>query len=259
MPETEALDYLPIYQVLHKKGIDFVIIGGQACNIWSLVYQSVESGLNDFLPFTSRDLDICANSQRDVIVLAKALRERPILNEPDSPSPGLGFVYYHSGGLEYPVSFMSGAFGIDDPKKIFNSRQTLSLGESKTPIHVMHPFLTMKGKLALVANPPRQSENDLKHLRMSPLYLKAFVKSLAKDGLDRDALKVCKLIVGLADTVDAVKVFHQFGVRPEASIPALLDIPEECPKLRRYLGNTLQDEITRIKGRRIRLKPARRR
>jgi hypothetical protein len=245
----KPLAYLPIYKALHEQQINFVVIGGQACNIWSVLYGRSEPELKQYKPFTSKDLDVYSESRNDVVVLAQAVQEQPALNDGASPDPAFGLVIYKSSSKNpMPVSFMSGAYGIKDASKIFESRQTLGLGRSKIPVHVMHPFFTMQSKVALVVHPPRESPNDLRHLKMSVHYTRRFVIELAKIGRDREALKVCKSIVLLALSKQGRGVYKKFKIRLEAALPSKSQIGSKAPKLESYLQKSLPERLEKIKS-----------
>jgi hypothetical protein len=245
-----ALAYLPIYQALHDKQIDFVVIGGQACNIWAVFYLDAEPALKEYEPFTSMDLDIYSESQNDVVVLARAIGGEVKLNDSASPSPVLGFVLYKSSLGDLPISFNSGSYGIKDARKIFESRQTLSLGESQTPVHVMHPFLTMQGKAALAVNQPRQSVNDLRHLKMSVHYTRRFILKLVEMNRDRDALRICKHVLSLAYTPLGRAVYNKFQVCLEEALPSSVENLSRAPKLEEFMRRTLPKRLDFIYARR---------
>jgi hypothetical protein len=245
----KPLAYLPIYKALHEKQIKFVVIGGQACNIWSVFYLSSEPELKQYEPFTSKDLDVYSSSLDDVAVLAKAVQEKPVLNDGASPDPAFGYVIYKSSSKNpMPISFTSGAYGIKDASKIFESRQTLGLGRSKTPVHIMHPFFTMQGKAALVVYAPRKSANDLRHLKMSVHYTRHFILDLAKMGQDRDALRVCKSVVSLAISRLGREVYKKFQIRLEAALPSKSQVGLKAPKLANYLEQSLPERLVKIKS-----------
>jgi hypothetical protein len=245
----KPLAYLPIYKALHERHINFVVIGGQACNIWSVLYGSSEPELKQYKPFTSKDLDVYSKSRNAVVVLAQAVQEQPVLNDGASPDPVLGLVIYKSSSESpMPISFMSGAYGIKDASEIFRSRQTLGLGRSKIPVHVMHPFFTMQSKAALVVDTPRESSNDLRHLKMSVHYTRRFILELAKMGRDRDALKVCKNIVALAVSKLGRGVYRKYQVRLEAALPPKNQIGSNAPKLASYMQKSLPERLEKIKS-----------
>lgn len=249
MPGRTPLAYLPIYETLHKKQIEFVVVGGQACNIWAVLYLTSEPQLKKYKPFTSKDLDVYSRSQNDVIVLAEAFGANFALNESDSPSPVLGYVVYKSSrGKTMPVSFINGAYGIEDASKIFRSRQTVGLGPSKIPVHVMHPFLTMQCKAALVVHQPRRSTRDLRHLKMSLHYTRSFIVTLTKEGRDREALKVCKSVVSLALSKLGREAYKKFQIHLEAALPSKGQVGSKAPKLENYIQHTLPERLVKIKS-----------
>ncbi len=67
-----------------------VVIGGQACNIWALLYE--DSELAKERPYTSTDVDVYSKHQADLIAASEQFQVEPILNTPDSAAPVMGYL-----------------------------------------------------------------------------------------------------------------------------------------------------------------------
>jgi hypothetical protein len=67
--EREPEAYFGIYRGLRQANVDFVVIGGQACNIWALLYE--DSELAKERPYTSTDVDVYSKRQADVFAACK--------------------------------------------------------------------------------------------------------------------------------------------------------------------------------------------
>jgi hypothetical protein len=55
--------YLPTFATLAKAETNFVLVAGQAVNLWASHFRSVEPRLDQFLPFVSKDVDLFGSSQ----------------------------------------------------------------------------------------------------------------------------------------------------------------------------------------------------
>jgi hypothetical protein len=55
---TELEEYLTLLQQRDGQGRPFVIVGGHAVNFWAKLHLEREPALREFLPFTSKDLDV---------------------------------------------------------------------------------------------------------------------------------------------------------------------------------------------------------
>jgi hypothetical protein len=142
--------------------------------------------------------------------------------------------------------------------KLFRTKQTLKLGEDDTLVNVMHPFLTMQSKAALVVRPPRQNVNDLKHLKMSVHYVRSFILDLVFQGLDREALKVCKNVLALAHNRLGVSLFRNYDIQLEDSLPSTNVLLKEAPKLTNFLKSSYDKCLEQISEQRKKARPDRR-
>lgn len=146
--EHEVGYYIPIYQKLLAAGIDFVIIGGQACNIWALLFEDEEPDLTQHVPFTSSDVDLYSRNQSDISKAAKLLKVEPILADPGSSSPVMGYLLVQADEAPILIQFLTGSKGIPKAEKIFEARQTIEL-RNNLQLQVMHPIHALQSKMAL--------------------------------------------------------------------------------------------------------------
>jgi hypothetical protein len=55
--------FAQVCKKLSETGIQFVVVGGQACNFWAEKYQATVPTLSEYEPFTTIDLDFCAKGE----------------------------------------------------------------------------------------------------------------------------------------------------------------------------------------------------
>jgi hypothetical protein len=246
--EREVSEYIPLYKELLAAGIDFVIIGGQACNIWALLQDAVEPDLKQYKPYTSIDLDLYSRSQTDVTRAARQLHVEAILADSGSPAPVMGYVLVDAHATQILIQFLNGSAGIVKSQEIYDSRQTIELAAGLR-LQVMHPIHVLQSKLALVGTRGYKVQQDLKHLKMALLFLRAFISDTSYRD-QREAIRLCKRIVRQAGSSDGIRAFHRFEIKVEEAIPTLTD-PSALPKLARFLYDTLPSLIEKVNTKRL--------
>ena len=197
--EHEVEYYVPLYKKLLAAGIDFVIIGGQACNIWALLHEAQEPSLRQYEPYTSSDIDLYSRSQSDISKAADLLKVESILADPGSAAPVMGYLVIEAEEAPILIQFLTGSAGIPRADKIFESRQTIELSNG-LQLQVMHPIHALQSKLALAGNRDK-IQQDLKHLRMALLFVRAFIFQTASSS-ERSAITLCKRVVAQGKTMD---------------------------------------------------------
>jgi hypothetical protein len=241
--EREVAEYTPVYKELLAAGIDFVIIGGQACNIWALLHDSAEPALRRHKPYTSADLDLYSRSQTDVSRAAQQLKVEPILGDPGSSAPVMGYVVVEIDKAAILIQFLNGAAGIARADEIFKSRQTVELYDGLR-LDVMHPIHVLQSKLALVGKRGDKIQQDLKHLKMALLFVRAFISKTASSD-ERAAIALCKRLVEQAKSVEGIRIFQRFRIRVEDAIPNQID-SHALPRFSRFLSDTLPRLLEKV-------------
>jgi hypothetical protein len=61
---TELEEYLTLLQQRDVQGNPFVIVGGHAVKFWAKLHLGRAPALREFLPFTSKDLDVTGSKAR---------------------------------------------------------------------------------------------------------------------------------------------------------------------------------------------------
>jgi len=241
--------YFDIYRGLLQAKVDFVVIGGQACNIWALLYE--DSELAKERPYTSTDVDVYSKRQADLIAASEQFQVEPILNTPDSAAPVMGYLVLDKDESQILLQFLNNAWGIKKAEKIATSAQAV---EFPTPngtltIKVMHPVLVLQSKVAMAGKRGAKLQQDLKHVRMALLFAQAFISETAKTDA-REAIKLCKAVLEIAESTDGLELFGRFSLAAESALPA--QHSEMNPKLARFLNTAAAARLTRLHTRRKR-------
>lgn len=189
-------------------GQPFVIVGGQAVNLWAERYRAHEPRLDAFRPFTSKDLDLVgttAEARRvaaesgwefvppapDAFVMQAKLRRGELLVEFLRPAPT----------LFPPVAARltpQGAPGVAAPRPL--------------PVRVLSPEELLLNKVALATDVPQEGvpgdgiapRQDVRHVAMLALILPRYLEDVlaaitpATDAARRDATQpIVALLAGL--------------------------------------------------------------
>lgn len=245
--EREVSEYIPLYKELLAAGIDFVIIGGQACNIWALLYEAEELGLRQYKPYTSTDLDLYSRSQTDVSKAAQHLKVEPILGDSGSSAPVMGYVVVEIDEAPILIQFLNGAAGITRAGELFKARQTVELTDGLR-LNVMHPVHALQSKLTLAGKRGHKIQQDLKHLNMSILFVRAFILKTASNN-QRTAIALCKRVVEQAKSMEGIRIFHRFQVLVEESIPRNVNT-DDLPTFGRFLRDSLPHLLKKVASKR---------
>jgi hypothetical protein len=238
----EAHHFVPIYRALQQAGVDFIIIGGQACNLWALMYEKQEPALKTLRPYTTRDLDIWSGSQKAVSATAEILHVKPKLNEPDSSAPDMGHFIYRSPKGKLFVQFLTGVYGVKTAL-VIRSRQNYTWTKYRLDLSVMHPLLTLEAKLDSLYGLDQSGRQDLKHLKMSLLYVPEFILEKAREGEIKATLRMCQHLLKLAGGQIGLKLHREKGIAINQTIPAAKLAEVRDPKIERFLNIQLPRAI----------------
>ena len=153
------------------KDLDIVLVGGQAVNLWASFYREETSELENYLPFASEDIKFYGG-KLEAIACRNRLGGELILNNTFDPSPNTAVLLVNFNNKKLRLDFLGSVFGVSD-FEIANNFKIISLKEApELKLKVLHPILCLEGKLKSVVSLPQQGRQDLKHLRMSVLFVK---------------------------------------------------------------------------------------
>lgn len=241
----EARHFIPIYTALNAAKVDFIILGGQACNLWALMYEKQEPDLKSLRPYTTRDLDVWSGSQRDVTATAEILHVKPTLNDPGSSAPDMGHFTLKTPKGKLLIQFLTGAYGVKT-EQVIRSKQNYTWSRYKLDLSVMHPLLSLEAKLRSFYGLNQTLRQDLKHLKMSLLYTPAYIVDKAKEGKTREVLRMCQHILALSSSTDGLRIYREKGLAIDEAIPVLGlgEIPDQ--KINKFLQIQLPKEREKL-------------
>ena len=171
--ETHVADFADI--LLPSDGSEPpVIVGGHAVNLWSMYFlANGVSGLERYLPFTSKDLDLVGTMD---LLDRLHLRLKGKLTRSEPRSPVLGrLVIPSASGADLTVEVLHTVKGLDFKEL----GRTIDLQTSGVFGRVLIPQLVLKAKIENSVSIDQSGRNDVKHVNMMTLCVRAFIGDLA--------------------------------------------------------------------------------
>jgi hypothetical protein len=220
---------IPLFQAIDREELDLILVGGQAINIWASYYASRVPELTEYLPFSSADLDFYGG-KIEAIACQKILGGTINLNRDFDPSPNTGVLVVPTEIQPLRVDFLSSVFGIGDIELsqsaiVFEGDQNLA----GVRVKILNPMLCLEGKIKSAVGLPQQGRQDLKHLQMSLLFVREYIK----EALESDPRQGLKLIERIAFNIwsdPGLKLWYLYGVDINSAIPTKIDIKSIDPK-----------------------------
>lgn len=146
------------------------LVGGHAVNLWSAYFLARGvGGLAEFLPFTSKDLDVVGTAD-----LLNRLNQSPVgtikRSEPRSPVIGRLEIPREDGNLLL-IEVLHMVLGLNK-KELGRAMEIRTHGLAA---RVLLPQLILKAKIENTARIPQEGRNDVKHVKMMILSVRAFI------------------------------------------------------------------------------------
>jgi hypothetical protein len=242
---------ISLFQAIDREELDLILVGGQAINIWATYYAHRVPALIDYLPFSSIDLDFYGGKV-EAIACQEILGGTLNLNRDFEPSPNTGVLVVPTETQPLRVDFLGSVFGVGDielsQSAIFFEGQQQLAG---VRVKILNPMLCLEGKLKATIGLPQEGRQDLKHLRMSLLFVKEYIK----DTIERDVRQGLKLIERVAFNIwsDAgLSVWHRYGIEINMAIPMGVEIDTEDPKWKMFemiRSPQIEQEMVKKRGR----------
>jgi hypothetical protein len=164
--------FTAVFDLRDAEGKPYVIIGGQAVNYWAETYLAKESGLAQWMPFTSKDIDFQGNRD-DVLRIAKALGVRAQLPDSREMTALAGIIPFEIGDLRTNIEVVRSFPGM--PKARIH-QWALTANRGGKEIRVLDPLSLLDSKLHLALKVNQKERRDVEHLRIMLLCVRAFLR-----------------------------------------------------------------------------------
>lgn len=161
------------------------IVGGQALNLWAEYYAARAAELNEFRPFTSKDLDYFG--QRDVAQkLADGLGGSIRFPDADNATFQTALVTANIRGIEIGIDFLSYILGVRRglEEGVVDLTIPYRIGEDSGEIAVrlMHPLHCFQSRMANIIKLHRADDTARRQAEAAPIVLREFIAEALEDG-----------------------------------------------------------------------------
>ena len=241
-----------LYVRLIDAGVQFVVVGGQAVNLWSEKYRTTSVEWEELQPFASHDLD-CLGGSVDARRAAHSLGVEAEFYDPFSriPIPNSGSLTVPLGDRDLLIHFLHTIIGANRDEVRRTARMLPWHGRE---LPVMHPLLCLESKLDCLFSLNQSGRQDLKHVKLARLMTRDFFRERVEQNLVRDVLTGCERIAWLAMSEYGLRAWMQHAIECERAIPidAIQAAAEHQPKLANFLARRwprFQEELARDRER----------
>lgn len=214
----------------------FVLVGGQAVNLWALLY---ETRTAELAPFVSRDVDVLGD-RTTLEELGKLAGTKPQVFPIRPPTNEVGVVIAKdAGGQPLLVEVLRCVHGVSN-EELRTPLYTMALGETR--VRVPGPIALLKAKIANVAEISQTGRQDSRHVvilaRLMPAYLQDLQTAAAEGRLDeRKLIDFLEQLLGVITTKSAARIFAQLRLDSRGLFEGLGH--ETLPKLHTFLTKRL--------------------
>lgn len=212
-------DIKDIFYALQDLDLDIVLVGGQAINFWAINYRDRLPELEQYLPFSSEDIDFYGG-RLEANAVHQILGGDLTLNKNFDRSSNAGVLVTNYQGKKLRIDFLSSVFGLNDDEisqtaLIYQGKEQLA----GLKLAVLNPILCLEGKLKSLVGLPQAGRQDLKHLKMSIPIVRVYLSSIFQHNQPKTGLKLIERIWERAIRDDGLQVYLQHQIKIEAAIP----------------------------------------
>lgn len=200
---------------------DVVIVGGQAINLWSEIYEKDEEPWRSLRPFTSRDLD-ALGSATALVECARRTHGQALFPEAGQKTVNTGKLTVRIGGRPVEADFLSEVKGLNNQE----IRQTAKLITwRKLRLRVLHPILCVESKtinLLRIQQEPEERQ-DKKHLLLALANAREFLAEQMPNPATHPVLvRWAQRLRSLANDQLGLEAAQLHGIDYQSAIPTAL-------------------------------------
>jgi hypothetical protein len=245
----------PFRKILGQRdltGRPFVVVGGQAVNIWANYYLPREPRLQMCLPFTSKDLDVvAAKSDAERVASATGWSISP---PPVRGGPVEAVLSSKPAGAGLKVEFLREILGVPpDTIEAYARENLVRVPGSDEPllVRVLDPVFLLAGKLRnavdIKQDLPDRPRQDTKHVTMLALCVPHFLEDVRAQATDRAAREsICGRYVTILATLKNTYSGRQFEGRHPGVIRWQELVPQRVQRM--YFDKEVRAALQHLVG-----------
>jgi hypothetical protein len=245
---ASSLSYADTKATLERlDGLDVVLVGGQALNLWAEYYLARVHELARDQPYTSKDIDFCG-ARHDVVECARRLGGTPLLPEYSDATVSTGaVVYVDANGEERQIDFISRPHGLEMKDVRRTAIPVEIVGENDEPtgitLKVMNPERCMESRVHNVVGLGIAGDHAIKQLRASVFCAREYLRDILAQGYPRQVLKLSERIFQFCYyNLNGRKALAKTGIDPFDAVVCSPELPETFNTVRYAQMRRLLDD-----------------
>jgi hypothetical protein len=240
-----------VFNIRDNKGQPYVLIGGQAVNYWAERYLPDEPELKHLQPFTSQDIDF-KGSRDDVQYIAQQLHSSPGYPPKVAMTALAGIIPVQIAGQKTNIEVVRQIPGVSDSARI----PAIEAQWQEKMIRVLNPISLLASKLELAATVPQRNRQDVSHVKILLLCVRAFLRELLQEvELGRleakDWLKVANQALKLSTNGRSRKIAAKYQIDCSGILPLKTIEQNNNEKIKRFRKLQLEKSYKSPRGARL--------
>ena len=198
-----------------------VLVGGQAVNLWALLFLDEEPSLGQFYPFTSLDCDVVATATWLQRVAEKHGFPYKLFRAGQA-SPAVGSIYLPVGGkYEIELQVLREIAGLT---KDAIADAAFKIEFKGKPLRVLNPTALLKAKITNLHILPQKDRHDFQHVQILIRCIHAALKrqiALLDEGAitARKCVNAFEAVARVITSSEAKSVAEKFGIDFKQAFP----------------------------------------
>lgn len=194
-----------------------LVVGGQAVNLWALLY---ENKTKDLAPFVSRDVDLLGD-RKVLKEIAELAGLKPNYFPLKPPSNEVGYIAPkdEANGMVV-IEVLRWINGVSEDE-LMKASSTIGVGPKKIPVRVPSPVHLLKAKLANLATIPQKGRQDARHVlilfRLIPAYLEQLLDSVSAEvRTEREVVNLLGELLEIVTTDKNSEILEALKLTPKS-------------------------------------------
>ena len=217
--EKKFLDYLEAVLAAPPGGQPSVVIGGQAVNFWCEYTASANPELQEHRPFTSKDLDLVAESNRQILSVAEVSGLKVVeANDFYAGANRAALIDKEGNTL---IQFLTGVYGLQmsvfqQSVKQMVLEHPITQKRYQVRIIALQPLLKGKLRLAISSDnirSPMDKRRDINHIKLLIACEKGVILRLLEQVKEQASTE--------RDIIDELKSFVELSISEKNAIDSL--------------------------------------
>lgn len=185
------------------ESLEAVLVGGQAVNFWAEVFSQTVPELEEYGPFTSKDVDFYG-PRRAAIDLAQAIGGQAAFPSFDDQTPNTAIVSARIDEYLLRIDFLSHVLGVSQyglTAVVIEVELESSGGIDRFNLKILHPFGCLVSRINTIMHPAISRSDDFAFRQIKAAYhvFKRYIHDCLDQATPGNLREACKCLSSLHD------------------------------------------------------------